>query len=208
MSSEPKGLLAPSLLVLLALALWTFAFAVPWGNFWVKISISAAILAVSSLIIRPQTLKEIRFDGRAVLLGLISATALYLLFMAGKFVSEHFFSFAGHQIGGIYGVGFGTRHWAIALILFFVTGPAEELFWRAFLQRRLQARWGGAVGYIVAACAYAGVHVPAWNFMLFGAAGIAGLFWGAFYWRFKHLGAVIISHSVWSSVIFAVLPLQ
>jgi len=43
--------------------------------------------------------------------------------------------------------------------------------------------------------------------MLIGAAAVAGAFWGAMYWRFKNLAMVIISHSIWSAVIFAVLPL-
>jgi membrane protease YdiL (CAAX protease family) len=37
---------------------------------------------------------------------------------------------------------------------------------------------------------------------------VAGAFWGAMYWRFNNLAAVIISHSVWSTVVFAVLPMH
>ena len=195
-------------MVLAAALFWFFAFSVTWGNFWVKISISASVLAVASLIIRPESLKELRFGPREILLGLGSAALLYCLFAFCKFVSVHIFSFAGDQIGGIYHKGDATPHWIIFLMLLFITGPAEELFWRAYLQRELQKLLGGWGGFAVATLCYAGVHISAWNFMLIGAAGVAGLFWGAFFWRFKNLGALVISHSLWSSVIFAVLPIR
>jgi len=198
----------PVVMVLAAAVLWYFAFAVTWGNFWVKISVSASVLAVVSLLIRPASLKELRFGPKEILLGLGSAALLYFFFVVCKFISVHLFSFAGDQIGGIYNKGDATPHWIILPMLFFITGPAEELFWRAYLQRELQGLLGGWGGFAVATLCYAGVHISAWNFMLIGAAGVAGLFWGAFFWRFKNLGALVISHSVWSSVIFAVLPLR
>jgi len=46
------------------------------------------------------------------------------------------------------------------------------------------------------------------NFMLTMAAYVAGAFWGAQYlWR-RDLAALIVSHSVWSAVIFAVFPVH
>jgi hypothetical protein len=46
------------------------------------------------------------------------------------------------------------------------------------------------------------------NFMLIGAAFTAGAFWGLQYlWR-RNLSSLIISHSLWSAVIFAVFPIR
>ncbi len=191
----------------LALGLWAWAFAVPAGNFWIKISLSALVLAAVSLRARRRILFELRFDGRAVGLGLAAAAALYGVFAAGRLVSLQLFGFAGHQIGAVYAKGAGTPEWVIALLLFFVTGPSEEIFWRGFLQRGLQERLGGGTGYLLATGLYAGVHLCSMNFMLIGAAAVAGAFWGAFYWRTGNLAAAVISHSVWSTVIFAFLPL-
>ena len=205
--ATPSGprLLGPAAL---AFGLWVWAFAVPAGNFWVKISLSAAALAAVSLWLRTDLRSGLRFDGRALLLGLAAASALYGVFAAGRFLSLQLFGFAGAQIGAIYDKGGATPPWAVALLLFFVTGPSEEIFWRGYLQRGLQERFGGWRGYAVATALYAGVHVCSWNFMLTGAAAVAGAFWGAFYWRTGNLAAAVISHSVWSAVIFAVLPLH
>jgi membrane protease YdiL (CAAX protease family) len=44
--------------------------------------------------------------------------------------------------------------------------------------------------------------------MLVGAAAVAGAFWGAMYARLGRLAPVIVSHALWSAVIFAVFPMR
>ncbi|MFZ0132117.1 MAG: type II CAAX endopeptidase family protein [Desulfobacterales bacterium] len=190
----------------LAAVLWVFTFYIEWGVFWYKISASALTLTALSFLFQSPRVLHLKVDLRAAALGLASAVALYLVFWAGKTVSSMILPFAGDQIGSIYQKGEGTSIWKIALLLFFVTGPCEELYWRGFLQRRLMGRFGNGRGWIIATVLYAGVHIASLNFMLIGAAGVAGAFWGAMYWRLKDLTPVIISHSIWSTVIFAILP--
>jgi hypothetical protein len=194
--------------VLLAAGLWFITFALEWTSFWIKISLSAALLAAISLILRPPRREDFRFTGRALLLGLLSAAGLYFIFWAGKTVSTALFDFAGQQIGGIYRKGTGTPMLTIALLLFSVTGPSEEIFWRGYLQRSLMERFGRWPGWAAATAIYAGVHIWSFNFMLVGAAAVAGAFWGAMYARLGSLAPVIVSHSVWSTVIFAVFPIK
>ena len=194
--------------VLLAAVFWFVTFYLTWSNFWIKISFSAATLAILSLLLQPDRKKHIRIDAGAVALGLVSAAVLYFIFWTSKAVSELIFPFAGGQIGGIYDKGAGMPMWAIALLLFFVTGPSEELYWRGYLQKNLMMRFGQWQGWLLATAIYAAVHIWSFNFMLIGAAAVAGAFWGAMYWRLKNLAPVIISHSVWSAVIFAVFPMH
>jgi hypothetical protein len=194
--------------VILAAGLWFITFALAWTSFWIKISLSASLLAAISILLRPPRREDFRFDGRAVVFGLLSAAALYFIFWAGKQVSTAIFDFAGRQIGGIYHKGTGTPMLTIALLLFLVTGPSEEIFWRGYLQRSLMERFGRWPGWAAATPIYAGVHVWSWNFMLVGAAAVAGAFWGAMYARLDRLAPVILSHSIWSAVIFAVFPMR
>ncbi len=193
--------------VILATAFWFVTFYLTWSIFWIKISISAATLAILSLVLQPDGRERIKIDARAVALGLVSAAVLYGIFWTGKLVSEAILPFSSGQISGIYEKGTGTSMWAIALLLFFVTGPSEELYWRGYLQKNLMMRFGQWQGWLLATTIYAAVHIWSLNFMLIGAAAVAGAFWGAMYWRFKNLTPVIISHSVWSAVIFAVFPM-
>jgi hypothetical protein len=193
--------------VMLATVLWFVTFYLTWTSFWIKISFSAATLAILSLWLQPIRKKDLKFSLNAVILGLLSAVVLYLIFWIGKMVSNLLFDFAASQIGGIYDKGVGTPIWRIALLLFLITGPAEELYWRGYLQKNLMVRYGQWQGWLLATTIYAGVHIWSFNFMLIGAAGVAGAFWGAMYWRYKNLAPVIISHSIWSTVIFAVFPM-
>lgn len=192
--------------VVLAALLWFVAFYVQWGNFWFKISASALVLAVLSFILQPAAHLRFSANRRSILAGLFSAAVLYLIFWAAKAVSTSILPFAADQIGAVYGKGQGTPSWIIVLLLFFVTGPCEEIYWRGYLQRQLMLRFGGAAGWVLATALYAGVHVSSGNFMLTAAAAVAGAFWGGMYWRFKELTPVIISHCVWSTFIFAVMP--
>ena len=202
---EPLGPVVAT--VVLALGLWFVTFAVDWGSFWVKISISAATLALTSIAVQRGVKAEVRFDAKSIALGVASAAALYGIFFVGKLISTAVFSFADQQIDGIYGLGVGSRLWLIALLLFFVTGPSEELYWRGYLQRSLSNRYGALWGYVGATALYAAVHLWTLNVMLIGAAAVAGAFWGLLYWRVKNLAPVIISHSIWSAVIFTGLRL-
>jgi membrane protease YdiL (CAAX protease family) len=194
--------------VLLAAFLWFVTFYVPWGIFWFKISFSAATLAWISLWLTPREKVHFRMDAKSILIGLTSAVALYGIFWVGKVVSSAVFSFAPNQIAAIYSKGEGTPLWIISLLLFFITGPSEEIYWRGYLQRNLMGRFGNWQGWILASIVYAGVHIWSFNFMLIGAAGVAGAFWGALYWRLENLAPVIISHSIWSTVIFALFAIS
>ena len=193
--------------MILATLFWFVTFYLTWSSFWIKISFSAATLAILSLFLQPDHKERIRIDAKAIALGLVSAAVLYFIFWTGKAVSALILPFAGGQIGGIYDKGAGTPMWTIALLLFFVTGPSEELYWRGYLQKNLMMRFGQWQGWLLATAIYAAVHIWSFNFMLIGAAAVAGAFWGAMYWRLKNLAPVIISHSVWSAVIFAIFPM-
>jgi hypothetical protein len=191
--------------VLLAFAGWAFTFGLAWGNFWVKIGCAVAVINAYAFCFRRP---KVRFTVREVLLGLASAAALYALFWVGNALAPYVVPGARAQVGGIYGLGEGTWRLWIMLLLLFVTGPGEELFWRGFLQESLMERWGRWPGFCAATALYGGVHVFSMNLMLIGAACVAGAFWGLQYvWR-RDLASLIVSHSLWSAVIFAGLPIR
>ena len=103
--------------ILLASALWFVTFYLTWSIFWIKISFSAAILAILSFWLQPYPRQHLKFNGSAIIIGLLSAAFLYLIFWTGKAVSAAILPFSGQQIGGIYAKGSGTSMWLIALLL-------------------------------------------------------------------------------------------
>lgn len=200
--------MAVGLSVGLACVLWFVTFYLSWSTFWIKISFSAATLALYSLWLQPHRIDQFRFDTSAIIIGIASAGALYGIFSLGKVIANAVLPFAQGQIGAIYGKGTGTPSAVIIVLLFFITGPCEEIYWRGYLQKNLMTRYGNWQGWMLATVIYAAVHIWSFNFMLIGAAGVAGAFWGAMFWRLKKLAPVIISHSIWSAVIFAVFPMH
>ena len=191
--------------VLLATACWAITFGWAGGNFWVKIGTSVITVSLYSLFWQKPRLS---FRLRSFLLGLLSAAVLYFMFFLGDTLAPFILPGAKTQVGGIYSLGFNTRKVLVFLLLFFVTGPGEEIFWRGFLQDRFMARWGNVPGCLITTIIYAGVHVFSWNLMLILAALVAGAFWGFLYLWKRDLLIQITSHSFWSAVIFAVAPIH
>jgi membrane protease YdiL (CAAX protease family) len=190
---------------LLASVCWATTFGVGTGNFWVKIGLSVMAVCFYSLFWqRP----KLSFQIRSFLTGLLSAAVLYLIFLLGDRLALYILPGAKAQVGGIYSLGAGTNKVLVFLLLFFITGPGEEIFWRGFLQDRLVTRWGKVPGYLITTVIYAGVHVFSWNPVLIAAAFVAGAFWGVLYLWKGDLLIQITSHSFWSAVIFAAAPIH
>ena len=194
--------------VALATLLWAVMFGLEWGNFWLNMTVSASALALIALWRQKDNLNRLfAYSHKFVLIGLASAALLYAIFMLGDWAASSLLPFATEQVGGIYAMKSQMSSLTIGLLLVFLIGPAEEIFWRGFLQDRLGERYGQMRGWLVAGIIYGAVHLWAMNFMLFAAALICGLFWGAMYKRWKSLVPVIISHAVWDVAIFVLLPL-
>ena len=191
--------------IVLASAGWAFAFGLPWGDFWLKIGLAVTVVCAYSLLWqRPRI--AVRWGSIGV--GLVSAALLYGMFYVGNALAPYVVSDARGQVGGIYGLGERSSMVWVFLLLFCVTGPGEEIFWRGFLQDRLEHRMGRLQGFVTATLIYSAVHVFSGNVMLMLAALVAGAWWGAFYaWR-KDLCALIVSHSAWSALIFTVAPIR
>lgn len=185
----------------------------PYVNFWYTMTATAIILTSISLYSCRETIKELSNHSMKawlwwILGGFLIAFVLWWAFWIGDKVSAWLFGFARPQVDMIYGMKSGTSPVVIALLLLFIIGPGEELFWRAFLQRRLMQRWGKNMGFIAATACYTLVHIWSFNFMLVMAALVAGCCWG-FLYRLspRLLPALIISHAVWDVCAFILFPI-
>jgi len=192
--------------VALANIFWFVSFSVDWGSFWIKISLSAAILAFLSRFLTNENSILGPWNRKAFVWGIGSAGILYDVFWAGGAVFTGLVPFADEQMAGIYQKGAHTPFWLMMVLALFVTGPSEEYFWRGFVQRQLMDRFGDWQGWLLGAVVYGSVHVWSFNWMLIGAAVMVGAFWGWLYWHSRTLLPVILSHSIWSALAFAIFP--
>lgn len=154
-------------------------------------------------------LPQFRLSVRAVAIGLASAVVLWGVFYLGHAASTVLFSFAQPQVGAIYGLRNGNSHLWIALLLLFIVGPAETIFWQGFVQRNLMKRWGDLAGFIGTVLVYSLVHLWSFNIMLLMAAAVCGAFWGGIYLLLKprNLWPLLISHAVWDVMVFILFPI-
>ena len=214
--------LRSSLFVALAVAalLWFWMFS-PWTagitNFWITMAVAGVSLTTMALLFSPEVRAGVRtlfrrYTLRALLgqllLGVALAALMWGIFWVGDKLSPLWFSFARPQVDSIYAMKHGLPPAVIALLLLFVIGPAEELFWRGYVQRTLAAHVGVDGAFVLTAAVYTLVHVWSMNFMLIMAALVAGGVWGLLYrLRPSLLPALIVSHAIWDACVFVVFPI-
>ena len=208
---KTNNVLALIFTVLLAFALWFFLFS-PWTkgmvNFWIAISLASLVLSIIALSRRKQIISELKINWQAIVAGIFIAAALWGVFWIGDKISSMMFDFEKSQVASIYSMRDGHSKWLIATLLLLIMGPAEEIFWRGYLQKTLQTIISPNAGFVTSVILYSLAHHWSFNYMLIMAALVAGLVWGAIYRFFpKSLPALIISHSLWDVMVFVVFPI-
>ncbi len=199
------GLAVASLLWFIMFSSWTS----PYVNFWYTMAFSGILLTAIAIFFGKEWLKEIHFNFRSLLWGIVIATALWFLFLICDKLSFLFFSFAASGVDSIYAMKRGENHYVIAALLLFIIGPAEEIFWRGFVQRKFSQRWGANIGFAAALLCYSLIHIWSLNFMLIMAAMVAGFCWGLIYRLYpRSLTALIVSHAIWDLCAFIVFPIH
>jgi membrane protease YdiL (CAAX protease family) len=201
-------LLAVALFVPLFITQGVGAFDFWW---WMAASI-LLLLAVVQFVDnrwRPILVADLRdHPSRKVVLGILSAVALYVVFWVGNQATRWLFGGAAHDISAVYAFKHQASGLRIFLLMVFVIGPGEELFWRGFLQRHLEAALGGRSGWLLATAVYAAVHIASGNPILVLAAGVCGLFWGWLYWQRRSMLLNAVSHTIWDIAVFLLFPLN
>jgi uncharacterized protein len=203
-----------TLITLLAVTMFSVMFVfrqIGWFDFWYWMSSNLIIILLIAFAADKENLKLLKSDfqhspGKKVLLGFGFALLLYVVFYLGNIAVRFVLEAAGEGIEQVYDFKQEAPDWRIGLLMLLIIGPGEELFWRGFLQRRLQVHVGINAGFFAATVLYTAVHLFTGNPVLVLAALTCGLFWG---WLYKKYGSMIInivSHTVWDILVFIILP--
>ncbi len=198
------------ILALLGVTLFSLLFAGITFGFWLQFSLSIAGLCLLAISCDKNGMRQLFRDSgnvfMSLLWGIITAGILYIAFVFFRYMAEHVFSFAYIEISDVYKLKNNIPQWIITVLLLFVIGPGEEIFWRGYLQRNLTNRFG-FVGVVIGVIAYTGAHLASGNLMLIAAAAVCGTFWALLFVRFKSIWLNIFSHVIWDVAIFVLLPL-
>ncbi|MCM1078319.1 MAG: CPBP family intramembrane metalloprotease [Bacteroidales bacterium] len=195
----------------LAAVLWTIMFS-PWTaphvDFWLMMSASACMLTVCASCFSSGWRERVEVSRTNIGLGLGIAALLWVFFWTGDKLSSWMFDFARPQVEMIYGMKDGYPSWLLSVLLLCLIGPAEEIFWRGYVQHTLSEYWNPNAGFIFTTACYTLVHAGSLNFMLLMAAMVAGVVWGTLYRLFPdRLAALIISHALWDAAVFVWFPI-
>lgn len=198
--------------ILLAFVMWTVMFSpwtAPYVNFWWMMTASAVMLSLLATMFSPGWWRCVRISLREILLGVAIAAVLWCVFWIGDKISQLLFDFARPQVDTIYGMKDGESPWLLTMLMLFLIGPAEEIYWRGYVQKQLSVKWNPDMGFAVTTLVYALVHAGSLNFMLTMAALVAGAVWGLLYRFFpERFTAIIISHAVWDVAVFIWFPIM
>ena len=182
-----------------AFAAFGLTFRGPRARFWDRMTATGLVLGGLALA-ADRDARRARIGPREVAVGLATAVGLYGIFRVGDTVARQVMPRGGEEIGDIYALRSLRSKEELAARLGLVIGPAEELFWRGFVQ--------GRAGYLTATALYGGAHIVTENVTLIGAATIAGAYWGLLRAVGVPLGALVVSHVVWDIWIFLVAPTE
>lgn len=194
--------------LIIATILWFVIFVIKPFNFWIEMALSILLLAAVALFSEKSLISFRNIKLRNILIGISSAIILYFVFYAGNIISGYLFPFKDAQISSVYSNRAQGSSLLIGVLLLFIIGPGEEIYWRGFIQKNLTKKFGENKGYIFATLLYAGVHIITFNFMLVLAALVCGIYWGWIYKKEKSLVPIIISHAIWDFTVFVLFPLM
>ena len=202
----------PYVLALLGIILFSLLFSGITFEFWTQLSLSITILCLLAYIYDWDEMKLLFLNNNvnilsAIFLGIVLSMILYGMFAGFKLLAEYIFPFAHDQISSVYTLKDNVHSSYIILLMLFIIGPGEEIFWRGYVQRNLEKRFG-FMGIAVSLFAYTGAHFASGNLMLIAAAAVCGAFWSLMFFHFRSIWLNIISHVLWDIAIFIIWPLQ
>lgn len=183
-------------------------------NFWLMMTISTILLSAISFCFGGPSFRWGECTLNHVITGFAAAAVLYGIFWFGHHILVLINEYTGllpqraENLNAIYANKENVSPSLVGLLLFFPIGFGEEVYWRGFVQRYFQGRWGKRTAFLVTVVLYTGVHVPTANPVMILAALVCGVFWGGLYVCTGSLIPVLISHMVWDPFIFIMFPIR
>lgn len=190
------------------MVLWFVVFGWKPLAFWYLMVPSMAVLLGLAWYLRGPIFRHERFTRNDLIWGVGSAVVLYGVFVVGNALAPIFIPGAHHDVGNVYGIKAGFSPVLVGLVLVFIFGPAESLFWQGVVQTVWMRRFGASVGWLLTSAFYASIHGFSRNPMLVLAALVAGLMWGLMYRLRPRIWAVVISHGLWDLAVLVLFPIH
>jgi uncharacterized protein len=171
-------------------------------SFWVFFPLVQAGLLIFSIIKGKASWKNLNKKYTMVAVG--SGIFIYGFFAVGKLLVRTFIPSLFIQLENLYRM-ISPETWWHTLLVFVIIIPAEERFWRGYVQNRLH----GTVRFrlIISVLLYGGAHLASGSILLVLAALFAGFAWAILYEKTKNIWVPLVSHFVFDLLLFVLFPL-
>ena len=154
----------------------------------------------------PYLRSRLRPTRRLVVMGLLSGLALYVVFLAGALVVRQ--TPLWPQVQSVVDLTRTTAPGMVAaLVIVFGTSPSEEVLWRGAVFARLTRRYGaGWRPVVLSAAAYALFVGLSGSLALSLAALVCGAVWARQRQVTGSLVPSLVSHALWSLLMYLSIP--
>lgn len=209
--SETRAEPDPARTVAAVFATVAFAGALAAGpatNVWLATAIGGALALVGVVVVDArQLLARLRFEARAVVVGVLGAAALTTATYVAYPFAVQLVPWLGPEVTALYALLEAPPGPRAAYPVLLGVVVVEELVWRGLIYDMLEQRMRPAIAVPVATALYAIPQVATGSWVLVAVALGCGSIWTAQRARTGSLVAPLITHALWSSAVFAVVPL-
>jgi uncharacterized protein len=172
--------------------------------FWYINTCSMLILiGISSLTSSPLA----KWQNKAVIPGIVTGIATYLIFLLGNFLLQCLFPSLHQQVLEVYRQ-LSPNKWWHYVVLCAVFVPAEELFWRGVIQRLLMKIFHPCTAVMITGVLNGAALIYSGFLILPIAAFVCALIWGSLYINKNSIFGVLLAHLTFDLLLLVMLPLH
>lgn len=170
--------------------------------FWVVFPlVQGGLLILASLKGKPGIFKP---SNKNLVIAVVSGVAIYLLFAIGKIMVVSLMPSMFEELTHLYALIKPETTWHTVLVFVLII-PAEEWFWRGYVQKKIS---GSVTKRIwVSVGLYALAHLASGSLLLVLAALLAGFVWAVLYEYSKNMIVPLVSHLIFDLLLFVLFPL-
>ena len=100
------------------------------------------------------------------------------------------------------------RLYLLSILILFLMGASEEIFWRGYIQQVFSERWGANTGYVLTTLLFASMYVWSFNWMLIVGSLLLSMLWGGLCrLDSRWLSPVMLSHALLNVIVFVLFPI-
>ncbi|MCC3358643.1 CPBP family intramembrane glutamic endopeptidase [Bacillus sp. REN16] len=174
-------------------------------SFWVMFTITFTLLSIA--VIRYGQMDSKSFSLLNITIAVLSGLLMYGLFWIGKTGSAMLFPTQLTDVAALYTKVQPQLAWHY-FALFLIVIPGEELFWRGYIQKKIESEVENKLLVIViSSLLYMSANIYTLNPLFLLATFAGGMVWGALYMWNRNILLTILSHLVFNLFLLVLYPI-